>query len=249
MNVPDQSAPVASNGPEPRKLSAEKAVEIVFQTAIESAINAFLFILMGSVAFSIVSSVARDMVPGLPPGMGFGKGWGTSWLSVFKEYRYVLVFGVIFATRVFFRLTDHGKPRDESKPASRLQKIGERLSAEWFGLIVGNAFGAMISAMVLVWVQKFTLTKMVLGWMLGWVAPVLQQFGNWALGVAMTERVGDWISWYNQNQFRFVFWFLYLALVCDDLGIPNFKTLARWALRRIRSRREGRKERMKDYEG
>ncbi|HWW01402.1 MAG TPA: hypothetical protein VNZ64_17025 [Candidatus Acidoferrum sp.] len=32
-----------------------------------------------------------------------------------------------------------------------------------------------------------------------------------------------------QNQFKFTFWFFYTAAICDDLGLPNFKTLGRYA--------------------
>jgi hypothetical protein len=46
--------------------------------------------------------------------------------------------------------------------------------------------------------------------------------------------VGRWYWWYGQNQAKFLFWLLYSAAICDDLGLPNYKTLIRWGGRRLR---------------
>jgi len=144
------------------------------------------------------------------------------------------VFSLIFTATISLRLAQYGKTKEEWKPGTRLQKIGRRLSEDWFGLIVGNAFGAMISAIVVVWVQKFTLTQLAFNAAGGWAVPAIRELANWLLGETLTQTLGDWLSWYGGNQFRFTFWFLYLACVCDDLGIPNLKTLARRGWRRLR---------------
>src|SRR5262249_4227038 len=43
----------------------------------------------------------------------------------------------------------------------------------------------------------------------------------------------SWVDWFGQNQARFDFWIIYLAAICDDLGIPSIKTLGRWLWRKI----------------
>jgi hypothetical protein len=48
--------------------------------------------------------------------------------------------------------------------------------------------------------------------------------------------LGQWFSWYGDNQMKLNFWIIYLAGAFDDLGVPNYKTLARWAWRRYKKR-------------
>jgi hypothetical protein len=61
--------------------------------------------------------------------------------------------------------------------------------------------------------------------------PALKTIGTFVFGSAIVNFVGGMFAWYGDNQIRFNFWILYVAAVCDDLGIPNLKTLARllWA--------------------
>ena len=119
---------------------------------------------------------------------------------------------------------------------SRLQKIGRHLSEDWFSLIVANAFVAMASAMVLAWAQEFSLIQMVWHWFLESIRPGLHNLAALVLGVARADAIGKLFSWYGDNQLKFNFWIIYVASVCDDLGLPNLKTLARFIWRRVRNR-------------
>ena len=65
-----------------------------------------------------------------------------------------------------------------------------------------------------------------------------QNLAESLLGKGSAGSFHDWASWYGDNQYRFTFWFLYLAAIGDDLGIPNFKTLGRWLGRKVRNRNE-----------
>jgi hypothetical protein len=96
----------------------------------------------------------------------------------------------------------------------------------------------MIGAMVLVWVQKFSLSQLLWGWALHSIVPPLHDLAAHFFGEPGTDTIGRWFSWYGQNQLKFDFWLIYFASVCDDLGLPNLKTLARFAWRRFR--RKGR---------
>jgi hypothetical protein len=147
-----------------------------------------------------------------------------------------IVFTIIFAVQASGRL--FGRPQQNAQPGkqSRLQKIGQELSENWYSLIVANAFGAMVGAMILVWVQKFSLSQILWGWILHSIVPPLHDLAAHIFGASGTDAIGRWFSWYGENQLKFDFWFIYFASVCDDLGLPNVKTLARFAWRRLRKK-------------
>jgi hypothetical protein len=234
MTAPDQKLEV------PMKLTSGKVVEILIESALESAVNAFLVMLMGSIALEIVSGVAKEMTPSSPPGMYWSKAAGSAnaWSAPLREHSFLICSALFFIPTAYFRLRTAFRPVTEPGPATRLQKIGRRLSEGWFGLVVGNAFGAMISAMVVGWVQQFSITQMVFHWLADGALPYLRAFTSWALGEPLADNIGNWLAWFSQNQLKFTFWFLYLASVCDDLGIPNLKSLARWAWRRSQKNRK-----------
>jgi len=111
--------------------------------------------------------------------------------------------------------------------SKRLQRIQEALRENWFGLIVGNAFGAMITVIVAIWVQRFSSVQWV------WHSLV-----HSLLQLVLSERalqgINSWLDWFGQNQPKFDFWMIYFAAICDDLGIPNIKTFGRWLWRKVR---------------
>ena len=225
------------------KVTTSRVAEIVVDSAIESAVNAFLVLLMGGIALDIVGEVAKEMTPSLPPGFhlkGSALSFG-SWTSSIAQHGFLLCSVVFFLPTTCLRLARLFRPADETsiKPAAtRIQKIGQRLSEGWFGLLVGNAFGAMIAAIVIGWTEQFALTQIVYHTLLDWAVPGIRAVTGWVLGDSTTTAIGSWLSWYGENQLKFTFWFLYVASVCDDLGIPNFKSLARWLYRRLRKSRE-----------
>src|SRR5262249_20168371 len=112
-------------------------------------------------------------------------------------------------------------------------KVGSRLADNWFGLFVGNAIGAMVSAIVAYYVGQFSYLKVFWGWLVAVVQPSLLTLGAALLGEGRMDTLQGWWSWYGENQIRFLFWFLYVAAICDDLGVPSFKTLARRIWRKI----------------
>jgi hypothetical protein len=109
-----------------------------------------------------------------------------------------------------------------------LLRMSRRVSSQWFALIVINAFVAAITAFVLYLSSAFSIAQIILHFLIGLLTSVLH-FGHMGW-------FGDMADWYGENQFRFTFWLLYSAAICDDLGLPNYKTLMRWMLRRARQR-------------
>ena len=215
---------------------AQSLAQILCNCAFGAAVNAFLVLLFGNIAFSIVSGIVHNMTPSLPPGFNHPK-WaeatsGTQHAWHFPaQFRFLLLFAILFSVSVWARLGLH-----LSGHAMRAQKLSRHISNQWFGLIVGNAFGALFAAMVVSWVQRFSLSQIVFQWVWNmiWVpiqAVVAHVFGE--SGGALQA----WFNWYGANQFKFSFWFLYITAICDDLGVPNLKTGARFLWHRFRNRR------------
>jgi hypothetical protein len=111
---------------------------------------------------------------------------------------------------------------------TRFQKISAQLSKDWFRLIVGNAIGALISAVVVYFVETFAGTKLLVNLLLGAILPAVTAISTSIFGSVIVNFIGGMFAWYGDNQLRFNFWILYIAAVSDDLGIPNLKTLARF---------------------
>src|SRR5262249_29843393 len=122
-----------------------------------------------------------------------------------------------------------------SERAARVQRFGRRISQGWFGLTIGNAFGAMFAAIVASWLQRFSLSQLLLHWL--WAAVGAPIHGIFArlFGESLAS-VDAWFGWYTGNHFKLSFWFFYLTAFCDDFGLPNLKTLGRFLWRRFRGR-------------
>ena len=193
---------------------------------------------MGSIALSLVGGLVQDMIPSAPPGLGSAEANSPSalheWQSSFSQHKIPIVFAMLFILQISRRLFGRRQQGQLPIRQSRIARISHELSENWFTLIVGNAFGAMIGAWIVVWVQKFSFSQIFWGWLLNWIVPPLHNFAQQIFGTSGADTIGHWFSWYGQNQFKFDFWLIYFASVCDDLGLPNLKTLARFAWRRFR---------------
>ena len=143
----------------PRKLTMAKLTELLFESAVTSAVNAFFILLMGKVALAIVGRLFQRMWPAPPPGMGDGSAFNfavssaNAW-AFWKQEVFFVLFFILFALSLLLGLARHSSP-ETARLAGRLRRLGRRFNEEWFGLIVGNAFGALIAASVLTWVQQF----------------------------------------------------------------------------------------------
>ncbi len=224
-----------------RSLTIEDVTSAVLESAIEAFFKGILVLIFGSIAIGIAGSIWEEMIPSAPPGLPVSpEAEPTAWSAVrafSAEHQLLLVFIVLFIPTLWQRLR-HGENGAEAlKPASRLAKLGKKLSEQWFELLVGNAFGALVAAVVVTIVQQFTAVNLLLNVVVSPVLDLIQYlFGTGTRGVMQA-----WWDWYGDNQLKFAFWLFYLAAACDDLGLPNFKTLGRWLGRRVRNRRKNRR--------
>lgn len=201
-----------------------------------------MVLVMGNVAVGLVGEIWRLMTPSLPPGLD-GKTLSAAghsfsaiiqWPSI-REHQFLIVYSIFLVHNLRLRLFGKQSIEQENELESTGRNARKDFVRQWFGLIVGNAFGAMCSAVALFWVQQFSPSQLLWHAVLQPIVALLQSVATSLFG----ESAGTfhrWIEWYGENQFKFNFWFFYLAAICDDLGIPNLKTLARWCWHRIKAR-------------
>lgn len=210
---------------------------------MEAFVLAIMVMVMGSIAVGILGGVLGDMVPSLPPGLApkphAMEGVAPAWQALqsgLHRHGFGILFGVIFAGKLLTRLFGHARDEGQGGAASGLRRISRRVWSEWFRVVVVNAFGAFVLAYLAQWTQAFSLTHWL--WQLifnaiGALVHILAGLLPWSGAPGLVESLA---SWFNDNQLKFTFWFLYSAAICDDLGLPNYKTLARWLWRRWRRR-------------
>jgi hypothetical protein len=212
----------------------------LWRIAMDTFVKTILIVVMGNVALGILGGIFSEMIPSSPPFLPKTSGGHTNpdaslmhtWWSAAHEHQFAIVYVILFALGARARLfpaTD-----ETATTETRFQKISDHFSRNWFRLIVGNAFGALISAIVIYFVENFTGTRILIGLLLAAILPGVKAVATFIFGSTIVNFVDGMFDWYGNNQLRFNFWILYVGAVCDDLGIPNLKTLARFLWSRWR---------------
>jgi len=220
----------------PARLTGSKVTDILWDSAWEALVLGFVVLIFGSIVFGFVSSVWRDMTPSLPPGPGSepkleAEGSPLDF-SFFPEHRYALIFLVLFGSIAAGRLLQYAPREGQRRAAPWAKRAFKRISDQWFGLIVLNAFVTVIAVMIIKFTQQFTLTAFLWHIVGDLVTSLLQAVAKLFSTDAVTY-VKNLAAWYVANQPRLLFWLLYTAAICDDLGLPNYKTLGRFLWRRF----------------
>jgi hypothetical protein len=216
---------------------------VIWASAVEAAWKTIVLLVLGNVAISLVSGIFSEMAPSLPPGFAEAEGthharhhWhGSGWVDRSAFYP---VFALMFAGIVWSRLRGPATA-GAGRMSRRLQRIQKAFRENWFGLIVGNAFGAMIGVMVALWIQRFSFVQSPWHWVMQLIVPEIRGALEFVFGERMVLGIGSWWDWFGQNQPKFDFWMIYIAAICDDLGIPNIKTLGRWLWRKVTKSKRG----------
>lgn len=217
----------------PQDIPLRNPLETILSSATEAFASAFVLWMLGGLAINFAGSFARQMVPSLPPGFDPPPAaHDHAWWHTARSGAFGFCFAIFFIHSLWV-----GFRGPAGRAGKRVERILSHLRENWFSLIVGNAIGAWVTVTVLGHLPSFSPFLMLWHWFLGWVLPGLRAIAIFLLGASNTASVSDWFSWYNTNQPKLYFWLLYLAGAFDDLGIPNFKTLARWAWRRWQKRK------------
>ena len=218
---------------------------MIWNVGIESFVQAIVISVLGTIAVDVASGIWREMTPSVPAAFAHApvpQGESSSrwnlWSS-FQQHRFGILFCLLFVLKAWGRSSGQSAlSADKNGRSSRFDRIGRQLSENWFGLIVGNAFGALISAMVLVWVQQFSFWHWVRRFLFDSLSSSIHEISVHIFGSGNVGAIGSWFAWYGNNQLKLTFWAFYFAAICDDLGIPNLKTFGRWWWRRLRKRAE-----------
>jgi hypothetical protein len=228
------------SAPDRQPGAAPCAVNVVFASATDAFGSALVIWILGGVAMSIAGSFAGQMIPSLPPGFGVQEALDSHssephhpWWKAARGSAFALFFAIFFFHSLWVGF--HGGGVGAGR---RMARILAKLREDWFGLIVGNAISAWVAVLILGMVRNFSPVQMLWNIVSGLVLPVLREIGRFVLGEANFASLGVWFSWYGDNQMKLDFWIIYLSGAFDDLGVPNFKTLARWAWRRMQKRKE-----------
>jgi len=213
---------------------ARDVLDVILASAWEAFASAILLWALGGVAFSVAGSFAEGMIPSAPPGFAASShAAGSPGIHVHPSWHpaqrslLVVFFAIFFAHSLWAAFHD-GKTIAKRRSLRMLAHLRQN----WFSLIVSNAISAWVAALLLGIIPNFSFTQMFWNWVWEQILPTVQHFARWAFGSSNTSTVGDWISWYHANNSKLYFWIIYLGGMIDDLGVPNFKTLARWAWRR-----------------
>jgi hypothetical protein len=220
-------------------LTAARLKAILWECAWQAVIGAFIVEMLGGIAIGMVSGLLGEMMPSAPPGFA-GKALpeaatSTAWnlrVSV-TENRFAIIFALLLVGKAGARLVGYSRNRRQRNAAAWLYRSARLARQHWFKLIVANAFTAFVGTIIWQWAQQFSLTQLVFDFGMDLVRPAIHAAANFVPGSAL---MGSFVSWFSENQFKFVFWLLYIAALCDDLGLPNYKALARLLWRRVKRR-------------
>jgi len=225
----------------PKKLTPSKVTDILWDSAWEAFVLGIIVVIFGSIAFGFVSAVWGEMTPSLPPGLETepkleAEGSALDF-SFFREHSYALIFLALFCGITAGRLLKYSRNEDQRRAAAWARRTFRRISDNWFGLIVVNAFVTVIAVAIIQFTQQFTLTAFLWHIVGDLVTALLQAVVNLFSTDAVTY-VKNLVAWYKVNQPRFLFWLLYTAAICDDLGLPNYKTFGKFLWRRFFKREQ-----------
>ena len=227
--------------------SLDRLPSILWESAVEAFVQAIIISILGTVAIEIAGGICHEMTPSAPPLFSHKpvaeaepEAQAPTHLNIgssFLEHKFGILFFLLFGLKVWSQMTGRAFLTDPANGSpTHAQRIGKHLAENWFGLIVKNAFGALVSAIVVVWVQQFSAWYWIRHLLLDSALSTIKAFFTQVFGVTGSNAIGSWFSWYGENQLKLTFWAFYIAAICDDLGIPNFKTLGRWCWARMRKR-------------
>ena len=220
----------------PAKLTVSKVTNILWDSAWEAFVLGIIVVIFGSTVFGFVSAVWGNMTPSLPPGLGSEPKLEAEGslldFSFLREHRYALILLVLFCGITAGRFLQHAPSGDQRRAVARAKRAFRRISNNWFGLIVVNAFVTVIAVAVIQFTQQFTLTAFLWHICGDLVTALIRNVANLFSSDAV-QYVENLIGWYKVNQPRLLFWLLYTAAICDDLGLPNYKTFGKFLWRRF----------------
>ena len=236
-----QTTPPAGVGTT-RALTLSAAASILWECAWEAVFLAFFARLFGGIAVGIVGGIWHDMTPSPPPGferrqLPEADPAASFSFGFLRQHSFVLLAAVFFLLKSAARFAGYSRRAEHRQAAAWAQGLLQRAGENWFGLIVGNAFGALVTTIILQFSGQFSFTSFLWQICSDFLRSLAHGAESFLPHSGWLDRFGALWGWYSDNRFKFMFWFFYVAALCDDLGLPNFKTLGRYAWRRLHRRK------------
>ncbi|HWD18323.1 MAG TPA: hypothetical protein VHB20_03525 [Verrucomicrobiae bacterium] len=232
--MPEINAPISAPAP----LPAPRAdLAAVIGCAVEAATSALVVSILGQVALSIAGAFAGGMIPTPPPLFGAGDaapshhwhGW-----SLLRGHALYFFFAIFFAHSLWGLFRPRPALDAHHGGRRRVYHILYKVRENWFRMVIGNAITAYIAVVILASLQNFSLRHLIWNALGEWARVHLESLVQYPFGPSQGRYLSDLFSWYGSNAAKLNFWFVYITGVFDDLGVPNFKTLACWLWRRYR---------------
>jgi hypothetical protein len=154
--------------------------------------------------------------------------WWHASSNAIHRHSFAVLFLALFVAKSALRLAHFSRYPRQRQAAAWALRVTHRFSRDWFSLLIKNAFVAFVAVLVLECVQNFSLTHLLWGAVCDLAHQAFEVAGR-LMGWSQPSPLERWFSWYGANQTKFAFWLFYSAALCDDLGLPNYKTLARRA--------------------
>lgn len=184
----------------PRRPDAGAIATALWGSAIDAFVKTILVVVMGNVALGMLGGIFSAMTPSSPPFLPKISGSHTdpdaslmhTWWSAAHEHQFAIVYVILFALGVRTRLFPGSD--EAATTETRFQKISNQFSSNWFSLIVGNAFGALISAIVIYFAEMFAggfLFKLMLAALL----PGIKSIATLIFGNAIVNFFGGVFDW------------------------------------------------------
>jgi hypothetical protein len=219
-------------------LTFGKAMSMLWKCAWEALILTFLVQIFGTLAVGLVSGLWSEMTPSLPPGLAAKSNPEGQWdFRFFPQHQFALVFAMLFIAKAAGRFVRYSRNEEHRNTVAWMKRVSRGISEQWFSLVVINAFVAFGAVVMVQLAQKFSLTHWLWHFLTGLFDPVISAIAS-IFPSRVVGAVKSLVGWYDANHFKFTFWLFYSAAICDDLGLPNYKTLGRFLWRRFRMRRK-----------
>ena len=192
-------------------LSRDQVATIVWESAWNALIRAFLVQLLGSIVVSFISDLFSEMSPAAPPGFSHNLAAPFSQLwhglgTFITQNQFWSIFAVLFLVITATRFAHYLRKSEHRKLAARFLLINRQISCHWFSLFVANGFTAWISTMLILFAKQFSWTQILWSGLSELVHPVFQMLASFVPGAG---TLGQWFSWYGENQPKFLFWLLF----------------------------------------
>jgi hypothetical protein len=232
--IPVSDKPDYNQSETTSELTCGTVTHVLWKSAWEALVLTFVVSILATVGFGLASGIWREMMPSLPPGFAgkptangpHSETLGGLW-SFFHQHGFALLFAALFIAKSAARFISYSRNEQHRDAAAWVRRVSQEIHSKWFGLLVWNAIIALVSAFVLQLTQMFSLIQLIVGFLMSLCAPFIHGFLRLLPGGGLFVWIEHLFGWYCENQIKFTFWILYGAAICDDLGLPNLKTLFR----------------------